>query len=182
MSTQPVTQPTNPFGGGQTGHGGSAINGPTTPAGQFGGNGKVALITLGGYFNALAAMLSGPLHIEFQTGSFTAVGRDQGTLAVDKQASITDIRQFEREYSYQFSEPGYPPLQDTPPVELQANFVLAAAPDAIAMNSNVAAIYTDYINATTYQLALQFLEKWFGQNATQGAERLAAIGLLPPTS
>lgn len=175
----------SPFGGGQTGTGGSAIDGNQEPAGQFGGNGQVKLTTIGEYFAALAKMQSDPLHIQYAPGSFVAVSRSQGTLAPSPADSIKDIRQLEALYKYAYE------LQDSPPLELEAEFVLNAAPSAVTNGSvNVGSFWGDYQAAGSYALALAFLTTWFGSfegkmwkamNQTQAASRLAAIGINPPS-
>lgn len=165
----------NPFGGGQTGTGGSPIGGPTTPAGQFGGDGKVGLISIGNYFKALAKLQSDPLHVLYLPGSFVAVSRMQGSLQVDEAGSIKDIRALEALYSYQYE------LQDSPPLELDASFVLNAAPVANALGVNVSDFYAAYMSADTYALALAFLMEWFHQSQPAATARLAAIGINPPS-
>jgi|SRR5580704_3133343 hypothetical protein len=178
----------NPFGGGQTGGGpGSPLNGPEQVAGQFGGppNGGVGLISIGGYFDASAAMQAGPLHLVLLPGSFVAVARLSNG-AVDKAGSITDIRYLEKQYQYQFGEPGYPPVNDSPAMELEATFEISNSNEAsaAAVKVNVADFYTAYTSAQTYALALAFMLQWFTiqgtkLNSTQAAAYLAAAGIKP---
>jgi hypothetical protein len=177
-----------PFGGGQTNTGAVAPPQPQAPAGQFGGNnGQYGVITLANYFAARASLAAGPLHIEFQPGTFVAVARlelDKQFGAINPSTSITSINQLEEVFGYVFE------IVDTPALELQSEFTLAAVPEATTNGpANVADVWVQYQAAGTYALALAFLTTWFGSKAgglwsamttTEATARLAAIGLNPP--
>lgn len=109
------------------------------PAAQFGGNGKVGLISLQKFWAFNNELVKSPLKIQFATNSAKVISRNQGSLTEDTPNDET-IQWAASHWHANTADPSI----DSPPIEIRANYTTNAPASHVAEQANVGSLAESY--------------------------------------
>ncbi len=160
----------NPFGGGTTGTGEPRPKVHPHPAHQFGGDGKVALITLQQFWAGNDELVVSPLKIQYATNTGKVISRDN--VKNEYPAGDLTIHEAAKQWDVNTADPSV----DSPPLEIRANYTTNAPKSFVAEQVNVGDLLGQYHGAfgPTGNTAMQtaWLVNFFGMPETAAAAYL----------
>lgn len=145
-------------------------------SGQWGGDGKVPLMTYQQFKESLNVLVSGPMQIQCAEGEDSPViSRDsQHNENAENQITVRLVKIF-------FGVPQH--ADDTPAVEIRASYVISGTVTGATPHTNSSAFFDDYSNVFlsptgTLTEAAAFLSKYWGWPVEYSTMILASRGIV----
>ena len=130
---------------------------------QYGGNGKVGLISLQKFWKLNSDLVASPLKIQYATDSGKVISRD--TAKVEEPAGDLTIRAAAKHFGVNTADPSI----DSPPIEIRANYTTNAPASHVANQANVGELADGYYAAKSTDELAAWLTKFFGMSASDAA-------------